>query len=175
MRTDKATTISPVHRLAIVTLAINAMVPEDSQIFVEGTEVVGGRYYPTTELMRLYRARYPGLRFKVLLGNDLLPSLHLWDDFPDLIAENKFMVYTRIYSTSSLGNTDEDDIVTLCDSNHTRLSIERIRNSFGFTPIISNISSTEVRKRMRMEGLRAIVGLTPLVVYEYIKQQKLYS
>ena len=173
MRPDKRTNIEPRHRLEMVSMAIDSMLPHDFPMFVDSTEVDAGRYVPTRELMCLYRQRYPGLRFKVLIGNDLLSSLHLWDDFTSLISENKFIVYKRIF-TSKLGlEPDSEDYVCLNDEGKTRIQVEQI-SGVGMTPTLSNISSTEIRKRMVTKGIHAIAGLTPLCVINYITDNKLY-
>ena len=172
MRPDKDTTVEPRHRYDMACAALVSMVPLACPIYVESTEVDSGRYFPTTELMRVYRARYPKLQFKVLIGNDLLSTLHLWDDFLDLVAENVFMVYSRIQTLS--GNLDEEEIVELSDRVHTKLKVERIRNKEGFTATISNISSTEIRFRLKTRGISAIIGLTPMAVVEYIETHNLY-
>lgn len=173
MRPDKDTNVNPMHRLSLLSIALAAMIPLDMPVFVEPTEVEGGRYFPTVELMRIYRAKYPNLQFKILIGNDLLDGLHQWDDFHGLIRENSFMVYTRIYGAGCQGNC-ADDQVTLKDPDQTILAVERIQNDAGFSPVISNVSSTEVRKRIQKQGPRAIVGLTPLAVIQYIELHGLY-
>jgi nicotinate-nucleotide adenylyltransferase len=174
MRPDKHTNIQPHQRLEMVSVAIESMIPDDFPMFVESTEIDGGRYFPTRELMCLYRARYPGLRFKVLMGNDLLTSLHLWDDFPDLIAENRFIVYSRIFTCETIIEADEKGSVILNDAARTRLQVEQICGQ-GMNPTLSNISSTEVRKRLITKGVRGIVGLVPLAVIQYIVKHGLYG
>lgn len=160
----------------MVRLAIESLVPIDCPIFVDTTEVDGGRYYPTVELMRIYRSKYPNLNFKVLIGTDLLASLHLWDEFSSLISENTFVVYTRISSKLSLLDENESIFeIELDDIDKTRLPVERIRNTHLFNPAVSNISSTEVRNRLRIGGFRCIIGLVPLSVLEYMRVNNMYS
>lgn len=173
MRPDKHTNIQPHQRLEMVSVAIDSMIPEDFPMYVDSTEVDEGRYFPTRELMCLYRARYPGLRFKVLIGNDLLTSLHLWDDFPDLISENRFIVYTRIFTCESIIEADAKGNVILNDAARTRVQVEQISGQ-GMSPTLSNISSTEVRRRLMSKGIKGIVGLTPLSVIQYILKNGLY-
>jgi nicotinate-nucleotide adenylyltransferase len=179
MRPDKPTQVSPECRLEMVSLALDAMASAKLPIFVDGTEVDAGRYLPTRELMCVYRSRYPKLKFKVLMGNDLLGSLHTWDDFPDLVRENRFLVYKRICTNDSprhrVFEDDESDTVHLLDPSKTKLHVERLRDSDGFHPVISNVSSTEVRKRLEMKGPSAVAGLTPLYVVEYIVKHGLYK
>lgn len=173
MRPDKRTNIEPRHRLEMVSLAIDSLLPQDFPMFVDPIEVDEGRYVPTRELMCLFRERYPQLRFKVLIGNDLLSSLHMWDDFPLLILENQFIVYKRIFTSKLVMEPDGEDYVYLNDENKSRIQVEQI-SGIGMTPTLSNISSTEIRKRMVTKGINAIAGLTPLCVINYITEKKLY-
>ena len=173
MRPDKRTNIQPHQRLEMVSIAIDSMIPSDFPMYVESTEVDAGRYYPTRELMCLYRAKYPNLTFKVLFGNDLLSSLHLWDDFQSLVAENSFIVYKRIFTAKSALEPDEEGRVVLNDENRTEITVEQI-SGLGMNPTLSNISSTEVRKRLTCKGIGSVVGLTPLPVIYYIVQNGLY-
>jgi nicotinate-nucleotide adenylyltransferase len=171
MRPDKHTNVDPHRRLEQVSIALNSMVPPDFPVFVESTEVDAGRFFPTRELMSKYRIRYPRLNFKVLIGDDLLTGLHTWDDFPHLIKENEFIVYDRGFNQSFEIHRRES--VTLKDESRTVLHILRIRDSI-LSPAISNISSTEVRKRLLTKGIDAIVGLTPLEVIRYVEKHNLY-
>jgi nicotinate (nicotinamide) nucleotide adenylyltransferase len=174
MRPDKRTNVSSQQRLEMVSIALDAMIPASFPVFVESTEIDHGRYYPTRELMCLYRSRYPALRFKVLMGNDLLTSLHTWDDFTALIAENQFIIYQRIFTATAVITPDDEGCVTLNDPRKTKLHVETIAG-LGMSPTLSNISSTEVRKRLSTRGLDAIVGLTPLEVIQYIRRHGLYD
>jgi nicotinate (nicotinamide) nucleotide adenylyltransferase len=174
MRPDKQTNILPEQRLEMVSLAIESMIPDDFPIFVDPTEVAGGRYYPTRELMCIYRERYPNLKFKVLLGNDLLTTLHLWDDFSQLVSENLFIVYRRIVDGQRVIEPDHDGYVILDDAIRTSILVEQIRGD-GMGPTLSNISSTEIRKRLVRRGVSGIVGLTPLPVIHYILKNGLYN
>ena len=171
MRPDKHTNADPHKRLEQVSIALQSMVPPDFPVYVESTEVDAGRFYPTRELMVSYRARFPKLNFKVLIGDDLLGGLHTWDDFSDLIRENKFIVYDRGFNHSF--EVHKEDSVFLNDHDKTELRILRIRDSI-LSPAISNISSTEVRKRLLSKGINSIVGLTPLEVIRYIEKYNLY-
>ena len=174
MRPDKRTNVSSQQRLEMVSIALDSMIPADFPIFVESTEVDAGRYYPTRELMCVYRARYPCLQFKILMGNDLLSWLHLWDDFQALVSENQFIVYTRIFTSTAVIEPDNEGNVSLNDPSNTRITVESI-SGMGMSPTLSNISSTEVRKRLNLRGIQSIVGLTPLAVIEYIRQHSLYD
>ena len=174
MRPDKRTNIQAIQRMEMVSIAIDAMIPKDFPMFVESTEVDEGRYFPTRELMCLYRNRYPHLHFKILMGNDLLTSLHLWDDFPELISENRFIVYRRIFTGISVIEPDDDGNVLLNDSGKSKIKVERICGE-GMSPTLSNISSTEIRKRITCKGTVGIVGLTPLAVIDYIIENGLYA
>lgn len=180
MRPDKPTKASPEDRLTMVSIALDNMVPNDLPIFVESTEVDQGRYIPTRELMCLYREKYPGLSFKLLMGDDLIGGLHTWDDFPQLITENKFIIYKRLGTADSprfrVGDITLDmDSVRLFDKDRTVMKVERLCDSDGFHPVVSNISSTEVRKRLACKGPRSIYGLVPLPVVEFLIKNRLYQ
>lgn len=180
MRPDKPTQASPEDRLQMACLALDYMIPSNLPIFVETTEVENGRYFPTRELMCLYRSKYPNLSFKLLMGDDLVAGLHTWDDFPQLISENEFIIYRRLGTTESPRHRLADiaidcDSVRLCDKDRTVLKVERLCDSDGFHPVVSNISSTEVRKRLATKGSKSVVGLTPLPVIEYLIKKRLYQ
>lgn len=180
MRPDKPTQASPEDRLKMVCVALDSMIPPDVPIFVDTTEVDNGRYFPTRELLCLYRSKYPGLSFKLLMGDDLIAGLHTWDDFPDLIIENQFIIYRRL-GTSESPRHQRGDIMLECDSvrlfdkERTLLKVERLCDCDGFHPVVTNISSTEVRKRLAKRGSKSIIGLTPLPVREYIIKNRLYN
>ncbi len=179
MRPDKPTRASPDDRLNMVCLALDNMIPPDLPIYVEATEVDEGRYFPTRELMCLYRSKYPNLTFKLLMGDDLIGGLHTWDDFPELITENRFIIYRRLGTTESprhrVGDINIDsDSVRLFDKDRTVIKVERLCDHDGFHPVVSNVSSTEVRKRLQLRGSKSIFGLTPLPVVEYLIKNRLY-
>lgn len=177
MRPDKHTNISPEQRCQMVSIALDAMVPKNFPLYVDRTEVDNGRFFPTRELMCHYRSTYPRLTFKILIGNDLLEGLHRWDDFPDLITENEFIVYDRVFTSECIVVPDAESFVTLNDEARTRMKVQRIRESYtaGIAPMLSNVSSTEIRKRLSARGINSIVGLTPLEVIFYIRENNLYN
>ena len=177
MRPDKHTNVSPEHRCDMVSIALETMVPSNYPVYLDCTEVKGGRFYPTRELMCLYRDKYPTLSFKILIGNDLLSGLHRWDDFYELISENNFIVYDRVFTADCIVALDSESFVTLNDEKRTRMKVERIldASTCGMAPMISNVSSTEIRKRIALRGIDSIVGLTPLEVVNYIRTHNLYN
>ena len=180
MRPDKPTRASPEDRLTMVCLALDNMIPPDLPIFVETTEVDQGRYFPTRELTCLYRYKYPKLTFKLLMGDDLIGGLHTWDDFPQLISENRFIIYRRLGTTESprhrVGDINlESDSVRLFDKERTVIKVERLCDSDGFHPVVSNVSSTEVRKRLALRGPKSVFGLTPVPVVDYLIKNQLYQ
>lgn len=175
MRPDKHTNVDPHRRLDLVSMAIDAVVSSDFPVYVSPIEVHEGRYIPTRELMCTFRKRYPGLEFKVLIGNDLVGGLQYWDDFEELIRENTFIVYNRIPTCSLHVDHFEvkEDWMTLDYDSKPRLKIERIID-VDMCPVVSNVSSTEVRRRLKSKGIRSIIGLTPLCVVQFIEKYKLY-
>jgi nicotinic acid mononucleotide adenylyltransferase len=66
-------------------------------------------------------------------------------------------------------------MIQLLDDAKTKICIERLKDVDGFHPATSNISSTEVRRRLEFLGPMSIVGLTPLPVIDYIISNHLYS
>jgi nicotinate (nicotinamide) nucleotide adenylyltransferase len=173
MRPDKPTVVRPEMRRKLLEDAIDCMVGTDIPVFVDSTEVDSGRYIPTREIMNIYRYRYPHVEFKCLIGDDLLPTIHLWDDFPQLVSENDFIVYKRL-----IGDRCPNDLTsgefTCADPQRTVVQYRTLRSEeMGI--VLSNISSSEVRKRIRSDGYKSIHGLVPLPVYRYIKEHQLYS
>ena len=171
MRPDKHTSVDPHSRLELTTLALAAMVPVDFPVYVESTEVDNARYYPTRELMCLYRSLYPKLTFKVLIGTDLISGIHVWDDFSELVSENTFIVYDRLSGPPTTAEAAEKAVMH--DRNRDRMHIERLQHPH-MSAVVSNVSSTEIRRRLVEQGISSIVGLTPLAVIEYIARHNLY-
>jgi nicotinate-nucleotide adenylyltransferase len=168
MRPDKDTVVSPHSRLEMLSLALDEMLTDDVPVYADPTEVNNGQFIPTVHLMSGYRKRYPTLNFKLLIGDDLLASLHTWDGFRELITENRYIVYTR--KTDSIG-----DQVILNDPDRTVLQVERLSSSSKFIPMLSTASSSELRHRMEVTGdTSKIAGLTPKVVVRYIADNRLY-
>lgn len=179
MRPDKHTVVTPQMRLEMLSLAIDDIFPRSVPIFTDSMEVDADRYIPTRELMNMYRAKYPSMKFKVLMGDDLLTSLHLWDDFHELVSENSFIVYPRTSSVPihAPARPDTGTSLVLNDQDGTLLHIERLSNELDFQPVFSSASSTEIRRRIQSSnnGSKAIMGLTPWTVIKYIQQHSLYS
>lgn len=159
MRPDKPTVLSPRDRLHMLNLSIFSMIPKNFPISSDSTEVDFGRYIPTRELMNLYRTEYPLVDFYIVIGSDLVASLHLWDNFEELIIENKFIIYLRIPFNSNL-NVNNLNFKLLSDS--------------VFTCVLSNASSSEARRRIRHQSPLACVGLLPLPVIDFIIDNNLY-
>ncbi len=175
MRPDKPTVALPRLRLEMATVALNDIFPPSVPIYVDSTEADSGRYIPTRELMNMYRSKYPSLRFKILMGDDLISSLHWWDDFPQLVSENSFVVYPR--ATGYAEPSDEAvTSIPLNDANRTTIHVERLSNSLKFHAIFSSASSTEIRRRIQSSGgcTKTIIGLTPWAVIAFIQEHSLY-
>ena len=92
-------------------------------------------------------------RFSFIIGSDQLPTLHTWDRYQELLNNLPFYVFPRY------GFPNEPFYGNMKLISHKDL-------------VVSNISSTKVRNRIR-KGLK-IDGFVPGGVAEYIKKHSFY-
>jgi len=94
-----------------------------------------------------------GNDYVFIIGSDQLPSFHLWGRWQELIKKIPFLVFPR------LGYASEPLYENMSVLNHEHL-------------ILSNISSTKIRARIRL-GL-SVDDMVPPKVAGYIKENQLY-
>jgi nicotinate (nicotinamide) nucleotide adenylyltransferase len=188
-RADKVNEVPGHHRLEMAFIAMReefgepGVVEVDSSkaimvdlssikanVVVDAMEVATG-WMPTFMLMRGIRAKYinpqSSLKFKILMGSDLLASIRGWIGVKELWAENEFLIYYRHSAAAQLSITDIDRRMRVTD-----IIRPEEYPRFCFT----NISSSEIRQRLQDNcGFGIGCSLLSSHVFNYIKEQKLYS
>jgi nicotinate-nucleotide adenylyltransferase len=133
---------APIDRLRMVELAIQ---PEP-RFEVDPIEIKRGPPSYSIETARHYRQRYPEDELFFLVGEDHLPTLHSWRQFPELDRLLQLVVLSR--------------------SDHPpKLKYPIVQWRF-------DLSATEIRNRVAC-GL-PITYLVPEVVLRYIHDKQLY-
>ena len=165
VRPDKSLHASPQERLELCQIAVQATFPLKFPVKVIDTEINAG-YLPTVYLLRNYRKLFPKNEFSMVIGTDLVASLPEWDLGTELIKETRFIIVPRC-----------DPHGLLFAENHIpNLHADRLAISpRGLHAAITNLSSTEVRRRVRLEGVNGAVGLVPLAVLNEIQRLNLYT
>lgn len=96
-----------------------------------------GNSIPTYYLLRELTQKYPMFEFSFILGTDLLPSVHKWENGANLLLEFNFIVYQRHGYTIDFTESFDYPL----PENFTVLNPQQA--------IISKLSSTEVRTRIK--------------------------
>ena len=92
--------------------------------------------------------------YRFIIGSDQLPTFHLWGNWQELLHQMPFLIFPRY------GYPNEPLYEGMTMVNDQSL-------------IVSNISSTKVRDRVK-RGL-SISEFVPTPIVEYIEQQQLYQ
>ena len=151
-------------RLDLARRAVRSTFPIDFPIVVKSTEIDEGRFIPTIYLIEKYRNEHPDCDFAIVIGSDLMPDLMSWDKADELVASTELIVVAR--------SADVDvSILTRKAVSPTLLKLSKD----GFVVASSNISSTEVRKRIRAHGAAGAAGLVPLSVLVAIEAENLFQ
>lgn len=137
------------HRLRmleIITEQIN-----NKRLIISNYELTLDKYYGTYYTLKHFMHPY------FVIGSDQLDKIDQWIKYPDVVIENKFLVFPRSgYNINEIINNNE--VLKKYQANFTILN--------HFEPI--DISSTMFRKL----GLREFVLEE---VYQYICEKKLYE
>jgi nicotinate-nucleotide adenylyltransferase len=140
---------SPRDRLAMARLAVRGN-PSFSVLDAEIRR--GGRSY-TVDTVRWVRERFPRAgRPALVVGADLVDSLSTWKDWRELLSMVRLVL---------VGRGGERPRATVA------------RRVWRFVPLDCNVSSTEIRRRLRRkESVRYMV---PDSVLRYIRRCRLYA
>jgi len=118
----------------------------------------------TIDTLRMLRTHHPHDKFYWIIGSDALPTFSLWNHWEELVRDHSLIIFPR-----------DTDFKTL---------EKRVRDSFKLSTIpknitilegdliVSTISSTHIRKRVRKN-----LPIEPLVgekVNKYINEHTLY-
>jgi nicotinate-nucleotide adenylyltransferase len=141
-------------RVAMVRLLMRE-IPDNLQkrVKLETVEIDKQLSGETYEALQLMKERYPEYHFSFLMGSDQLRSFTKWGQWEQLLKELPFYVYPR---------NGFDEPVTL--PNMTLLRAE--------TQVITNISSTLIRKRIARN--QPLIHLVPEPIIDYLGAHKLY-
>lgn len=116
-----------------------------------------GKSYTYDTVLRL-KSAYPGTRFFMACGGDMIATLDTWHEWQKLIAEIGFYAFRR------QGTADFDE------------SVRRMRNFGAEIRIVdapvTAVSSTQLREELK-RGEESV--LIPQKVYNYIKKRKIYN
>ena len=127
---------------------------------VNDIEIKNGNSIPTYFLIEKLNKMYKDHEFWFIMGTDLLPSLHLWDEGKKFIANHRFVIQHR--EGFELGNLNDHPnwppVAQLLDST-----------------TIGRISSTEVRKRVKESKKVNVHGLITPNTIKYVLNNKLYK
>lgn len=148
------------HRLKMLNLIKEDLIPFNFPLKIDTTELENGKYLPTYHLLKELTVKHPDKEFIICVGTDLVSSLKSWIEGEKLINEYRFILISREnYLLSDL--TD----------------VTFPKNYEVLKKIISG-SSTQIRNRIQNpieEKLHlAINGLTTPIVIKYIEDNKLY-
>jgi len=121
----------------------------------ERTQVRDGLSTRTTPQSSVQRGFVRSLIYWII-GSDLLPTLHLWKNFDELITLIQFIVVVR------------PDYPYTTSNPQLSLKLHPIQSK----PI--DISSTQIRKYFKAHDYRAAEDCLPTNVYHYIKEHHLY-
>jgi nicotinate-nucleotide adenylyltransferase len=140
--------INPKDRVNMINLAIKKL----KNVKVCDIELKSrGKNY-TIKTIRKLKSKYP-YNFYLISGSDFFWEIDRWYKVEDLIKEINFIIFKRVnYPIKKIKG----------------LTVYKIVNLAG-----RNISSTEIRKKIKQE--KSIKRLVPIKVEEYIKKNKLYK
>lgn len=135
------------HRLAMTQLVI----PADAGIHVSTLEIDNKLDGNTIHLLPFLPQEHS---YRFIIGSDQLPTFHLWGDWEELVKKLPFLVFPRYgYPNEPL----YDGMTMVNDA----------------SLIVSNISSTKIRNRIKQNV--SIRQFVPPPVEEYIKEKGLYT
>lgn len=140
-------------------------------------EVEESEYRGSYVFLNLLSERYLDYEFRLLVGSDSYPNIKYWRDPKNFYGDGSYNGYLlkRDYALIILPRQDfQKDMESVAeDQKKNPLEIKGIYDfrESNLKAVIGNISSTEVRKRIK---LRKASGLIPAPVLKYIDDKKLY-
>lgn len=94
---EKNTLLADHHRLAMVNLAIE----DDLRFKSCNIEFKLPKPSFTIDTMAYLTEKYPSKEFVLIAGSDILPTLHKWKNYEELIKQYSFLIYPRPGSSES--------------------------------------------------------------------------
>ncbi len=154
-RQDKTIRATAPQRLKMLQLFLQENFEKEQRVKLELCQIEGriaGSY--TIDLLRYFKALYPGFHFSFVIGSDLIPQLPSWKDAETLYKETDFLVLPRPGFPTGVAS-------------QARLTVMDLQY---ITP--SPASSSEARRLVDAQKTTAEV-LTPAVA-SYINKNRLY-
>lgn len=136
------------HRVAMIKIMCNSFI---DKIEISNYEQTLDKYYGTYYTLKHFNHPY------FVIGADSLETIHSWINYPDVVIENKFIVFPR-GTTNDINSIIENNSILKKYKNHFIIC-----NDYNF----NNISSTEYRLTKNKNILNENV-------IEYIKKNNLY-
>lgn len=121
------------------------------KIEISNYEQTLDKYYGTYYTLQHFNNPY------FVIGSDSLDTIHEWINYPNVVIENKFIVFPR-------GNNNIKNII-----NNNKI-LKKYKNNFIICDdyVANNISSTDYRKNKK-------INIIDSKVLEYINLNKLYN
>lgn len=149
------------QRLAMVALAV-AGVEEVKSCGVEGELQLNPSY--SLSVLGELETMFPDCEFRLLIGGDMLSSLHTWHRASELVARYEIIVYPR---------RDEAVSCELLQEHWSKPIAEKLSSKVLHNLPFFDISSTNIREKLaKSENMDNIINRT---VLDYIKEAGLYS
>lgn len=142
-----------------------AKMMEETNIVVSDFEFTKNKQSRSIITLDMLKQEQPTDLFYFVIGSDILPTFHLWNEWSRLIEENNIVVFPR-----------DTDVLTLENRVKASFKLDHIPHSISIIKgdvIVSNIASTHIRKRIRNN--LSVTGMVSEEVREYIKRNKLYK
>ena len=79
----------------MVKMAVEDFFPPHFPIKVNDIEIKNMKSIPTYFLMKDLEKLYPDCTFYFVLGSDLIPTMHVWDEGEKLITEINYIIFQR--------------------------------------------------------------------------------
>lgn len=95
---DKASILADHHRLALVQTAVE----DNFNLKACNIEFDLPRPSYTTHTLVHLEEKYPNIKFKLIMGEDNLNSLHKWKNYDQIIERYPILVYPRVESDQNL-------------------------------------------------------------------------
>jgi nicotinate-nucleotide adenylyltransferase len=147
------------HRLALVKIAID----DNFQLRASDIEFSLPKPSYTADTLAHLKERYPTHQFALIMGEDILRSLHRWKNYEVILEAHKIFVYPRPLTINELENKAEA----------AQAEILKHKNIVLTDSPVMQISSTTIRKRVKA-GL-SVQYLVTEPVRTYIDEMNFYK
>ncbi len=164
---------SPFHRLKMIELAISSF----SQFIASSIEIEAkGKSYSIYTLKKM-KKNFPEATVFFILGIDAFIEIDTWREYKKVLEQCYFIIVSRPgyrleEASGTLPKEYMEKIIEVKDVEVIKEDLLLSYKIFLFPMESLNISSTEIRKKIRQD--QSIKGSVPEAVMEYIQKNKLY-